>query len=162
MNEHTDQGGFRMNVGGPSIMLLLIVFVLSIFAVLSVRASFQEVRLTKQSGEAVQAYYAADSEAEEILSRIDESLKQLSKTSSISEGDLAKVFSDISVPVTVTGTDLVSYQVPITEKAVLEVELKITPKEAKRFDITVWKMKVEEQAGYLEDEFEIWEPVWIE
>lgn len=166
MNEQVNQDGFRMSIGGPSILLLLIVFVLSIFAVLSVRASFQEVRLTKQSREAVLAYYNADSKAEEVLSQIDERLTSLSKSKKIKESDLNAAFSDFSVSITVLSEDRISYEIPITEKAALVVELKVIKPtgmdDTKRFDILSWKMKVEEQTGYLEDEFEIWEPVWIE
>lgn len=57
---------FHMNIGGASIILLLIVFALTIFAALSVRASYHELKLAEETRRSVEAYYKADSMAEEI------------------------------------------------------------------------------------------------
>ncbi len=55
---------YHMNIGGASIILLLIVFALTVFAALSVRASYHEMRLAEKNGKAVEAYYSLDSAAE--------------------------------------------------------------------------------------------------
>lgn len=55
---------YHMNIGGASIILLIIVFALTIFAILSVRASYHEMKLATKTRESVENYYELDSEAE--------------------------------------------------------------------------------------------------
>lgn len=65
-----------MNIGGASIILLLIVFALTIFAVLSVRASYHELKLAEETRRSVEAYYTVDSLAEELADNIKIAFKQ--------------------------------------------------------------------------------------
>ena len=51
-------------------ILLLIVFALTVFAALSVRASYHEMKLAEKTKESVQAYYQADSRAVERYEEI--------------------------------------------------------------------------------------------
>lgn len=56
--------GLVINIGTPSVVLILLVFALSIFALLSIRASNSELQLAHKTGESIQEYYTADSAAE--------------------------------------------------------------------------------------------------
>ena len=56
---------YHMNVGGASMILLMVVFAMTVFAALSVRASLHEKRLSEKTRAAVEDYYRMDSEAEE-------------------------------------------------------------------------------------------------
>lgn len=66
----------KLNIGAPSIILLLTVLGLSVFAILSVRAAYNGLKLAEKSQEAVAAYYAADKEAERILFDIMEAVEK--------------------------------------------------------------------------------------
>lgn len=57
-------------VGGNSLLVIFAVLCLTVFAWLSLSSVQADGRLSKASAEAVKAYYEADSEAEEILSRL--------------------------------------------------------------------------------------------
>lgn len=59
--------GLVMNVGTSSVILILLVFALSVFALLSIRASNSELQLTEKTGESIQEYYQADKEAQYAL-----------------------------------------------------------------------------------------------
>ena len=56
-----------MNVGTSSVILILLVFALSVFALLSIRASNSELQLTEKTGESIQEYYQADKDAQYAL-----------------------------------------------------------------------------------------------
>ncbi len=68
---------YHMNIGGASIILLLVVFSLSIFAVLSIRSSYHELKLAQKTQEAVEAYYNADTRAEVIYNNIQNVISDL-------------------------------------------------------------------------------------
>ena len=57
-------------VGGSSLLVIFTVLCLTVFAVLSLSSVQADGRLSKASAESVQAYYAADCEAEEILAQL--------------------------------------------------------------------------------------------
>ncbi len=57
-------------VGGSSLLVIFTVLCLTLFAVLSLSSVQADGRLSKASGAAVQAYYTADCEAEEILAQL--------------------------------------------------------------------------------------------
>ena len=61
---------YHMNIGGASIILLIAVFGLTVFAVLSIRASYKERQMAQKNREAVEAYYEADARAEEIFAQV--------------------------------------------------------------------------------------------
>lgn len=60
-----------MNVGSASIILVLLVFVLSMFGVLSIKASNHELRLAEKLGSSVQEYYNTDALGQKVLAQID-------------------------------------------------------------------------------------------
>lgn len=57
-------------VGGSSLLVIFIVLCLTVFALLGLSSVQADGRLSTASAEAVYAYYAADCEAEEILSQL--------------------------------------------------------------------------------------------
>ena len=67
---------YHMNVGGASMILLLVVFALTVFAALSVRASFHEMKLAEKTKDAVQEYYAIDKAATEKMVAIEKAYKE--------------------------------------------------------------------------------------
>ena len=70
-----ERKGLLLSVGTPSILLVLLVFVLSVFALLSIRASANEQKLADKTAKSVKEYYAADAKAEYALGYIDSVLE---------------------------------------------------------------------------------------
>lgn len=66
----SEHSRLKLNIGGPSVVLLFTVLALSLFAALSVRAAYRELKLSEKTYEAVKAYYVADTKADEELQRI--------------------------------------------------------------------------------------------
>ncbi len=69
MKKHNDS---LPMVGGTSLLVIFAVLCLTIFALLSLSTTQAGARLSKQSAEAVSAYYAADTQAEMILAQLRE------------------------------------------------------------------------------------------
>lgn len=66
-----DRSGFSSPaVGGSSLLVIFSVLCLTVFALLSVSTVQADRRLATASAEAVQAYYQADRQAEEIFARL--------------------------------------------------------------------------------------------
>ena len=62
----------KANLGGPSIILIILVLALSIFALLALRSSSGEKKLAKKTAESVSEYYKMNGRAEEIFALADE------------------------------------------------------------------------------------------
>lgn len=65
-----------MNIGGASIILILVVISMCIFAILSVRASYNDLKLARNSREYVEEYYKADAQAERFVAVIRQKLSE--------------------------------------------------------------------------------------
>ena len=68
------KGGFKVSIGVSSLLMILVVLALTIFAVLSYVTADSDYKLTQKTASGVTAYYDADSKAEEILAEIDSAL----------------------------------------------------------------------------------------
>jgi len=64
------RSGFPAMVGGSSLLVIFAVLCLTVFALLSVSTAQANRRLSEQTVQAVEEYYAADCHAEEILARL--------------------------------------------------------------------------------------------
>lgn len=71
MNKKSGFRGSGMGVGYVSVMIIFVTVCLTLFAVLSLRAASSNDSFNERSGEYLKMYYAADSEAKRILSRLD-------------------------------------------------------------------------------------------
>lgn len=94
-------------LGGTSLLVVFAVLCLTIFALLSLTTVQADVRLADASAKAVEAYYAADCQAQEILARIR-------------NGE-----EPGGVHFTGGRSRLVEYAVPITETQELQVEVRL-------------------------------------
>ena len=65
----------RMGVGASSILFILVVLSLTLFAVLSFVQARSDAALTNRTAQSVEAYYDADARAQQMLAQIDDSLK---------------------------------------------------------------------------------------
>lgn len=93
-------------IGGSSLLVIFAVLCLTIFALLSLSTAQAGSRLSQKSAETTYAYYAADTQAEMILSRL--------RSGSIPDN------------VTVDGS-LYSYTCPISDTQELQVSVEVLP-----------------------------------
>lgn len=105
---------FKLNIGGPSIILLLTVLGLSVFAILSIRAAYSGLKLARTSRDSVEAYYKVDSIAEETIQSVkavEGSGSTESIEAAISRLDYVETVSDGTVTIRVPLNDTVSMEV---------------------------------------------------
>jgi hypothetical protein len=156
-----EKGNYRFNIGGASIILLLVVLALTLFAVLSIRASYHELQLTKKTTEVVEEYYLADAKAEDILMQVNEKL-ELYHGNNIPI-DLGELYSEIKKIEGVTEAgeqdNIVNYQVEMNDVAFLKVKLNlnIMPETDPVFEVKSWKMVNIEQGDYGSNDIDIWD-----
>jgi len=103
-------------IGANSLLVIFAVLCLTVFALLSLSTALAEKRLADASAQAVQAYYAADLQAEEIFARL--------RNGETVEG------------VQTDGTRFF-YSCPVTDHQTLEVELE---KEADSWRVCRWQV----------------------
>ncbi|MBP5652532.1 MAG: hypothetical protein J6X17_03820, partial [Lachnospiraceae bacterium] len=65
MSNQANNNSFKMNIGGPSIILLLTVLGLAVFSILAVRAAYSGLKMARTSASAVSGYYEAEGIAQE-------------------------------------------------------------------------------------------------
>lgn len=102
-------------LGGSSLLVVFAVLSLTVFALLSLSTVRANQRLGDASTKAVTDYYAADTQAQEILARLR--------------------MGDVVEGVTVEG-DRVTYRCPISDTQALEVELR---QEGDTYQILRWQ-----------------------
>jgi hypothetical protein len=132
---------FKVNIGISSIILIVLVFALSAFAILSMKASNNEWKLAQRTAVSVSDYYQADTAAEEVLSKIDVVLQRSSEDELYHKlrnmSDLTKIgVNKKGIP------QLVYYQVPVNKNADLKVKLTIQEQNNGRFQYQIqsWNM----------------------
>lgn len=72
MTRQNNDSSFKLNIGGPSIILLLTVLGLSVFAILSIRAAYSGLKSARTSAAAAERYYAAESKVSPLIFEINE------------------------------------------------------------------------------------------
>ena len=72
----------RMNTGGALVILVILVVAMSLFAVLAIKSSLNEKKLSTKTKEGIENYYKLDAEAERIYARIDEIVAKSNNISS--------------------------------------------------------------------------------
>lgn len=115
------EGSFRINIGAPSIILVLTVLGLSIFAILSVRAAYTGLKLAKNSELAALRYYEADAKAQRFLFDYGEILAEAEETGADSEfirSRLEELDGVRSVE-----ADSIVFEAYLNENSVLRLEL---------------------------------------
>lgn len=147
---------YHMNIGGASILLILVIFSLTIFAILSLRASYHEVKMSEKTKTSVEAYYEADAKAEEILMQVSEAV--ISQENTL---DLVQLVNDLSTVENLEideSTHILTYIVSMDYNRTLEVKLQLPKKSKDKITIYSWKMISTEQGDYVDSGMEdIWD-----
>ena len=100
--------GFGSVVGGSSILVILAVLCMTVFALLSIATVKADLRLTEKQTDAIENYYIADCETEEIIGKLRQGI--------IPEG------------VTCDG-DVYSFTCRISDRRVIETDVRINGSE---------------------------------
>ncbi len=148
---------FKINVGGSSIILIIVVFALSIFAVLSIKASNSDLVLAKKTREAISQYYHADSDAEEFMSELDLLLQERDSKLLHTELEAMNGYARVNEESDTIGT--ISYSCAINDYATLEVELAydLAKAEGPLYDIRNWKINQKAVGEYDFSNFQFWD-----
>lgn len=163
--------GIVLNVGTASILLILLVFVMSVFSVLSIQASNNEWKLAQKTGCAVQSYYAADQKAEYMLccvenilqntsiEQLEDELKKIGETKEEPLNGMDNINLELVKDADFSGKGqkigTLTYSIKEQEKSNLEVELTILAN--RKYEIEKWKIVRE---AWEQDEFEEGAELW--
>lgn len=165
--------GLVINVGTSSVVLILLVFALSVFALLSIRASNSELQLAMRTGESVQEYYTADAASEYALcyiqqivesskiEELEEKLKGINVSGQKELEKLENVKLDLEDIVIFTGKPedklgTIGYTIPIREGIQLEVNLALYGDRS--LSVELWRMvKAAGNIEELEQDVKLWD-----
>lgn len=136
----------RMNSGSALVILVILVVTMSLFALLAIKSSLNEKRLSLKAKEGIENYYMLDAEAERIYARIDgivakgnDVSQELNKYKEfkavVAEGNIKVEISDIQYEGEMP--KLVKYSVINGEKS-LNVEIGVMGKET---SVNRWSTK---------------------
>ena len=149
----------RMNTGGALVILVILVVAMSLFAVLAIKSSLNEKRLSTKTKEGIENYYKLDAEAERIYAGIDEIVSTSNNVSSDltefrTKNEMKKDDGSIKVEISNIKYEgdrptLVKYSVINGDKS-LNVEIGINGKET---SVDRWSTKT--KSDNLEYELEI-------
>lgn len=142
-----------IGIGICSLVMMFIALTMASIMSLTLMTSYREARLTQKSIEATKAYYQAEAKANAIFLEIGETYDiyytSASRRHDLFEGALAEM-----VNVTKIEQEEVSriyYEVPISEKQVIEVIVEIELQEDPQ--IVSWKVKNSNLWTYEEETF---------
>ncbi|MBQ9120145.1 MAG: hypothetical protein IJY09_08870 [Lachnospiraceae bacterium] len=160
---------YHLNIGAASMLLLMLVLAMTVFAVLSVRASYRELEMAKKNTESVEAYYAADTAAECMYAKVLHIWRELSgqERSALTVAEqLEKVVAEPTflAKLGVDSDDLRVYaeketlrcEVVVDYSKTIEMTINITEKIC---DVTGWSLRCKEDGLYTGEELEIWDGV---
>jgi len=143
MRGKSGMGG--LNVGGSSLLAVFVLLCLTTFAALTMASAGADFRLTQRAMQASTEYYAADSEAEEVLALIHAVLYNVSAYP-VTRGYIADAIRQLDRDVyfypTYPGMALISYSIPLNRSGMLVVELEVEYTAA-RFNIVRWSLEHE-------------------
>ena len=113
-----------MGVGYVSVMLIFAVICLTIFAVLSFKAAISTDTFNERSGDFLKQYYAADSQAKETLSKLNDCMLEARGSMFFDEDfqEGAKAIEGVTVSQTPQGF-AAKYIVPINDRQELAVSI---------------------------------------
>ena len=76
-------GNYKMNISGAIIVLALVAAILSVFAVLSAKNAYREMKLAENADQRIKDYYTADTKMGFVFNAIDDALGENSKRTSV-------------------------------------------------------------------------------
>ncbi len=151
------KNSYHINIGGASILLVLAVFALTVFAILSLRASYHEVKMSEKTRNAIEDYYVADSKAEEILMQISEIVAKQDTSNFLMLSQELSVIDKLKID---ESTHILTYTVPVTYNIDLEIKLKLPTSTEDGVTVHSWRMISTEQGDYNDSSMEdVWDGI---
>lgn len=152
--------GYQMNIGGASILLVLLVFALTVFAILSMKASYQELMRSENTRDSVERYYEADVKSEEALLSVGKIMSEAMKQTDMAEIDYLKEYikNDKTLEFD-ENSRVLTCLVFVDYNKKIEMKLKIADNFSDGYEILSHKLLVTDQGTYEDEEIEIWDGV---
>lgn len=150
---------YHMNIGGASIILLIAVFALTVFAVLSIRASYNELQMAERMRDSVQEYYRANADAEQILVQLRnawEGRNTQQREDAAGIWQAAGITFENNTVQTQFQDEILIYKVPVDYNRTICVTLKCT---ADELAVEGWNTISDEYGSYEGELVEIWDGV---
>ena len=148
---------YRMNIGGASILLLIAVFAMTVFAVLSIRASYNELQIAEKNRDSVEAYYEADAIAESTYAALCDAWQaagiQMRQDAAAVLGSVAGLDQDIIFE---AAGEVLDYFVKVDYNRTIQVTLHFS---AEGCHVAGWHMVAEEIGSYNGEIVEVWDGV---
>lgn len=150
-------------VGLTALFMMFVVLCLAAFGILSFSAVQSDWNLTKKHVQSVQAYYAADSRAQQVLGGIDARLLRLRRENpAIGEAELARhlngaVIDDVSLALTAdaSGSKIV-FSVPAG--SVQEIQVEIQPIAGpERYRVLSYRLAASSEWNGADQPLELWQ-----
>ena len=154
MSNQANNNSFKMNIGGPSIILLLTVLGLAVFSILAVRAAYSGLKMARTSASAVSGYYEAEGIAQEAEYLIKEAIEGTPAESAVSAKDVIIPLLPRTVDLVSVEADRVVYEVPVSDTSVIHVEM-TSDSGLSGLKVTDHRLVVDSQEGYSGSAFEI-------
>lgn len=151
---------FQMNIGGASILLVLLVFALTVFAILSMKASYHELKMSEKTRDSVEQYYEVDAKSEEALLSIQEVMYDAMKQTKVTEIEYLK--NEIAKDEYFTfdeNSHVLTCLIAVDYNKTVETKLKIADNFKDGYEILSHKLLVNESDNYDNDEIDIWDGV---
>ena len=145
---------FKLNVGLPSIILLLCVLGLSLFAILTIRAAYNGLKTAKTSRSAVQEYYSAETKVDAIRFNIASAFREC-REKGLQQDELEERLRSVEGVGTVED-GILTYSVRVNDYSAIRVEMSAM-QDIDSYDLQVLshKLVVDDMDGYSGTGFEI-------
>lgn len=146
----------HMNIGAASVILLITVFALTVFAVLSIRASYNERGMAQRGRDAVERYYEADVRAEEIYGRLLAARREAGDGAAAQEIlSLAEIPADI---LTQAEENLIVCEIAVDHNRTLRLVFELSKT---GLSVKEWWL-VSGTSGTYGEEIDIWDGIFTE
>lgn len=144
----------KANIGSASLILIFIVLCLATFGLLSMASANNDWKLADKNAAAVKTYYGADSQGEDFLQMVDQTLSRAMEGQTDQEACLLEIKKELG-DYYQEDTGMIATEIPMDYGQALHIELAVTCSGERRFEIEAWK--VIHQADY---EIDSALPVW--
>lgn len=140
MNKKEKNQGAGAGVGYVSVMLIFAVICLTIFAVLSLKASLSDNSINERSGEFLKQYYAADTAAKEKLSKLNDIAFEI-KNSEFFEDEFEEKSKSIEGVAARRSTDGISVSFSVEINECQELSVNVLFDESGKYTVNKWQSR---------------------
>lgn len=129
----------KANIGSASLILIFIVLCLATFGLLSLTSANNDWKLADKNAKAVQTYYMADSQGEEFLQMVDQTLTEAFRDQEDQDACRLALKNELG-DYYQEDTGMIATEIPMDYGQVLHIELALRCGGERPFDIEAWKV----------------------